>query len=227
MDKNSINIKILKVKMTDIDLLQNISQQTFIEAFSEANIAANMAKYMAEKFSKETLLAELSNQGSEFYFARLDNRVIGYLKINSEKTQTELQHEHALEIERIYVLQEFHGKKVGQLLYEKALDIAKLKNVGFIWLGVWEENLRAISFYQKNGFVAFDKHIFKLGDDEQTDIMMKKKLDQQLIQKHEVNYYRQYKCCTASDQRSLPKQRQRSTRSNIIARNKNRNSRAN
>jgi|GEM_PF-380078 len=213
--------------MTDIDLLQNISQQTFIEAFSEANIAANMAKYMAEKFSKETLLAELSNQGSEFYFARLDNRVIGYLKINSEKTQTELQHEHALEIERIYVLQEFHGKKVGQLLYEKALDIAKLKNVGFIWLGVWEENLRAISFYQKNGFVAFDKHIFKLGDDEQTDIMMKKKLDQQLIQKHEVNYYRQYKCCTASDQRSLPKQRQRSTRSNIIARNKNRNSRAN
>jgi len=160
--------------MTDIDLLQSIAQQTFIEAFSEANTAANMVKYMAEKFSKETLLAELSNQGSEFYFARLDNRVIGYLKINSEQAQTELQHEHALEIERIYVLQEFHGKKVGQLLYEKALDIAKLKNVGFIWLGVWEENLRAISFYQKNGFVAFDKHIFKLGDDEQTDIMMKK-----------------------------------------------------
>jgi len=160
--------------MTDIDLLQNISQQTFIEAFSEANTAANMAKYMAEKFSKETLLAELSNQGSEFYFAQLDNRIIGYLKINSEQAQTELPHEHALEIERIYVLQEFQGKKVGQLLYEKALDIARLKNVGFIWLGVWEENLRAISFYQKNGFVAFDKHIFKLGDDEQTDIMMKK-----------------------------------------------------
>ncbi|PUV26531.1 GNAT family N-acetyltransferase [Sphingobacterium sp. DR205] len=174
MDKNSINIKILKVKMTDIDLLQSISQQTFIEAFSEANTADNMTKYMAEKFSNETLLAELSNQGSEFYFAQLDNRVIGYLKINSEQAQTELQHEHALEIERIYVLQEFHGKKVGQLLYEKALDIARLKNVRFIWLGVWEENLRAISFYQKNGFVAFDKHIFRLGDDEQTDIMMKK-----------------------------------------------------
>lgn len=160
--------------MTDIDLLQSISQQTFIEAFSGANTADNMTKYMAEKFSNETLLAELSNQGSEFYFAQLDNRVIGYLKINSEQAQTELQHEHALEIERIYVLQEFHGKKVGQLLYEKALDIARLKNVRFIWLGVWEENLRAISFYQKNGFVAFDKHIFRLGDDEQTDIMMKK-----------------------------------------------------
>lgn len=160
--------------MTDIDLLQSISQQTFIEAFSEANTAENMTKYMAEKFSNETLLAELSNRGSEFYFAQLGNRVIGYLKINSEQAHTELQDEHALEIERIYVLQEFHGKKVGQLLYEKALDIARLKNVRFIWLGVWEKNHRAISFYQKNGFVAFDKHIFRLGDDEQTDILMKK-----------------------------------------------------
>jgi ribosomal protein S18 acetylase RimI-like enzyme len=174
MDKNSINIKILKVKMTDIDLLKSIAQQTFIETFSEVNTAADMAKYIAEKFSNETLLAELSNQGSEFYFAQLDKRIIGYLKINSEQAQTELQDEHALEIERIYVLQEFHGKKVAQLLYEKALDIARLKNVRFIWLGVWEENHRAISFYQKNGFVAFDKHIFRLGEDEQTDIMMKK-----------------------------------------------------
>ncbi|MFU1855510.1 GNAT family N-acetyltransferase [Sphingobacterium sp. NGMCC 1.201703] len=160
--------------MTDIDLLKSIAQQTFIETFSEVNTAANMAKYIAEKFSNETLLAELSNQGSEFYFAQLGNRIIGYLKINSEQAQTELQDEHALEIERIYVLQEFHGKKVAQLLYEKALDIARLKNVRFIWLGVWEENHRAISFYQKHGFVAFDKHIFRLGDDEQTDILMKK-----------------------------------------------------
>jgi len=129
---------------------------------------------MAKKFSNETLLAELSNRGSEFYFAQLGNRVIGYLKINSEQAQTELQHEHALEIERIYVLQEFQGRKAGQFLYEKALDIARLKTVRFIWLGVWEENHRAISFYQKNGFVAFDKHIFRLGDDEQTDILMKR-----------------------------------------------------
>ena len=46
----------------------------------------------------------------------------------------------------------------------------------YIWLGVWEENPRATRFYQKNGFVAFGKHIFKLGDDEQTDILMKRPL---------------------------------------------------
>jgi len=50
------------------------------------------------------------------------------------------------------------------------------KEIAYIWLGVREENPRAIRFYQKNSFVEFDKHIFTLSDDEQTDIMMKKLL---------------------------------------------------
>ena len=101
---------------------------------------------------------------------------MGYLKLNFGDSQTELKDQKALEIERIYVLKEFHGKKVGQLLFEKALKIAEEKKVDYVWLGVWEENLRAINFYKKNGFEEFDKHIFKLGNDEQTDIMMKLKL---------------------------------------------------
>jgi len=63
---------------------------------------------------------------------------------------------------------------VGQRLYEEAMWLAKELGMRYVWLGVWEENPRAIRFYAKNGFVAFDKHIFRLGDDEQTDILMKK-----------------------------------------------------
>ncbi len=69
------------------------------------------------------------------------------------------------------------GKKVGQMLYEKAIEIARLQRRSYIWLAVWEENARAIKFYKKNGFVEFDQHIFKLGNDEQVDIMMKKAID--------------------------------------------------
>ena len=82
----------------------------------------------------------------------------------------------AYKIERIYVLKEFHGKKVGQILYDTAFEMAKQRCADYLWLGVWEENPRAINFYKKNGFVEFDKHIFKLGNDEQTDIMMKLQL---------------------------------------------------
>ena len=170
------NISIQKVTSNDIEQLQKISRQTFYETFAAGNTAENIAKYLEEDFSIEKLAAELNDKNAELYFVMLNNQVIGYLKLNFGPSQTELKDDKALEIERIYVLQEFHGKKIGQLLYEKAIQIAKQANMDYVWLGVWEENPRAISFYKKNGFVAFDKHLFKLGDDEQTDIMMKLQL---------------------------------------------------
>jgi len=170
------NIIIEKVTLKDIDQLQKVSKLTFLEAYSALNSEENMAKYLEEGFSLEKLAAELNNEHSAFYFALLDKNIIGYLKLNFGESQTEFKDDKALEIERIYVLKEFYGKKVGQVLYEKAMQIAAQMNADYVWLGVWEENLRAISFYRKNGFEEFDKHIFKLGDDEQSDILMKKKL---------------------------------------------------
>ena len=171
------NIQIQKISLTEIDQLQKIGRQTFKETFSESNSEENMKNYLEEGFSKEKLTVELNDKNSEFYFAKLEEEVIGYLKVNFGDSQTELKDSKALEIERIYVSKEFHGKSVGQLLYDKAIEVAKQKGSEYVWLGVWEENPRAISFYKKNGFVEFDKHIFKLGDDEQTDIMMKLKLE--------------------------------------------------
>jgi len=171
------DIIIKKVNVDEIDQLQNIGRQTFYETFSASNTQENMQGYLESGFSADKLLAELSDTNAEFYFAKVANHIIGYLKLNFGASQTELKSENGLEIERIYVLQEFHGKKVGQTLYNKAIEIANSKNAQFVWLGVWEENIRAISFYKKNGFVAFDKHIFKLGEEEQTDIMMRLNLN--------------------------------------------------
>lgn len=151
-------------------------KKTFFETFAEKNTIENMQKYLEEGFTFEKLTSELLSPNSKFYFASFENKVIGYLKLNFGQSQTELKDDKALEIERIYVLNEYHGKKVGQILYDKAIEIAKHKKADYIWLGVWEENPRAINFYKKNGFEEFDKHIFKLGEDEQTDIMMKLKL---------------------------------------------------
>jgi len=171
------DIEVKRITLNEITQLQKIGRQTFQETFSDPNSEENMQKYLDESFSTEKLSAELNNKDSEFYFATLENDVIGYLKVNFGASQTELKDDKALEIERIYVLKEFHGKKVGQLLYDKAIEIARQKNNDYVWLGVWINNIKAISFYKKNGFVEFDKHIFKLGNDEQIDIMMKLKLN--------------------------------------------------
>ena len=168
---------IQKVSLEEIVQLEKISRQTFCETFSSGNTEENMNKYLDEVFSSANLSIELNDKKAEFYFAKLDDKVIGYLKLNFGESQTEIRDDNGLEIERIYVLKEFHGKNVGQLLYNKAIQIAREKNKDYVWLGVWEENPRVINFYKKNGFVAFDKHLFQLGNDLQTDIMMKLKLN--------------------------------------------------
>jgi len=165
--------KIRKIELAEIDQLQKTGRDTFYETFAGYNSEENMKDYLDDKFAFDKVSAELSNPASEFYFAHLDDKILGYLKVNFAGTQTELNDKNSLEIERIYVLKEFQGLKVGQLLYNWALQIAKDAGLDYIWLGVWEENVKALQFYKKNGFVEFDKHIFKLGNEEQTDLLMK------------------------------------------------------
>jgi hypothetical protein len=165
---------IQKVSSKDLETLVSISRDTFRETFAKDNTPENMQQYLDENFNPEKLARELHNEYSEFYFALADDKIIGYLKTNRGPAQTTAQDDSFLEIERIYVLKEYHGKQAGQILFDTALSRARELGMKYIWLGVWEENPRAIAFYSKNGFSAFDKHIFVLGNDRQTDIMMKR-----------------------------------------------------
>ena len=175
-----MQITINSATLQDINILQEIGRTTFLETFAAVNSEQDMKAYLEQSFSIEKLTAELENKDSQIYFVWFADQVIGYLKINLRQAQTEKLDHDALEIERIYVLKEFHGQKVGQLLFQHAIEIAYQMKATYVWLGVWEENHRALAFYQKNGFVTFDKHIFKLGSDEQTDLMMKKILTNEL-----------------------------------------------
>jgi ribosomal protein S18 acetylase RimI-like enzyme len=172
-------IKIIEVSEDSILELQELGVQTFCETFADLNSAENMNKYLEANLNLDKLKAELQDPGSKFYFALVDGQKAGYLKINFGQSQSELKDQDSMEIERIYVLRNHLGKKIGQALFEKAVSYAKDRGYAYIWLGVWEENRRAIEFYRKNGFVEFDKHIFILGDDVQTDIMMRLDLAKQ------------------------------------------------
>ena len=132
-----------------------------------------MRQYLYKAFNEQMISQELKNENSQFYFAYVKNDLAGYIKINTGSAQTEPHKDPALEVERIYVLQPFQGQKVGQQLLGKALQIAKKHKAQYVWLGVWEHNHRAFKFYQKLGFVKFGQHPFMLGQDRQTDHLMK------------------------------------------------------
>lgn len=163
-----------KCTIEDLDILIEMSKATFIDAFEKDNNPNDFKRYIAGAFNKEQITSELLNPNSSFYFMLLDAvGYVGYIKLNRKEAQKEPFDADAIELERIYVLKEFQGKELGRDALEIVIDIATYQKASCLWLGVWEQNTRAISFYENYGFIKFDKHPYLIGEDEQYDWMMK------------------------------------------------------
>ena len=167
------NFVIKECSLEDIEKVKYISEKTFYETFADQNTEEDMNKYLKENFSYDKMTSEISNTYSKFYIVESNDEVVAYMKINFDKAQTEEGYDNTIEVQRIYVLEDFKGKRIGKTLIQKAIEIGKESKVDYLWLGVWEHNIKAIGFYEKLGFKKFDTHIFKLGDDEQVDHLMK------------------------------------------------------
>ncbi|WP_203334462.1 GNAT family N-acetyltransferase [Planococcus beigongshangi] len=172
-----MDIKIKKCLIEDVKELQKISVITFTETFEEHNTQEHIKAYLDKAFSIPQMEKELANPFSRFFFVTADGQVAGYLKVNENDAQTEDMGEDAFEIERIYISRAFQKHGLGKHLMERALELAAGLGKKKLWLGVWEHNDNAISFYQKKGFVKTAEHSFFMGDDEQIDWIMVKELD--------------------------------------------------
>ncbi|KUL06585.1 GNAT family N-acetyltransferase [Bacillus licheniformis] len=168
----TVNIK--RCTLEDLHKLQEIGYETFNETFKHQNSPENMKAYLDKAFNLKQLEKELSNSSSQFFFVYFNNEIAGYLKVNTDEAQSEKMGDESLEIERIYIKNNFQKHGLGKYLFNKAVEIAKELNKKKICLGVWEKNENAIAFYKKMGFVQTGAHSFYMGDEEQTDFIMAK-----------------------------------------------------
>lgn len=168
--------KIIKCNREDLQLLREISIETFNDTFRNQNSAENMKAYLERAFNSKQLEKELTNISSGFYFIYFNDEIAGYLKVNINDAQSEKMGDESLEIERIYIRNKFQRKGFGEYLINTAVEIAEEQNKKNIWLGVWEKNENAICFYKKIGFVQTGAHSFYMGNEEQIDVIMTKTL---------------------------------------------------
>lgn len=170
------NLIIRTADVDDAALIADLSRRTFYETFAAQNTKENMEKFMEEQFSHELLMEQVSEPGNTFLIAFMNDQPAGYARLVESESPAALANENSLEISRIYVLNSAIGTGIGKAMMEECIRVAKQKNKVVIWLGVWEHNSRAISFYTKFGFSKFATHLFLLGDDPQSDWLMKKDL---------------------------------------------------
>lgn len=169
-------IVIRKVMCEEIETLSALATRTFSDTFARHNTPEDMQVYISSAFSIEQLGNELASPNYETYFVLVDEMPTGYIQLNFNSTEKGLEDFSTIEISRLYVLPEFFDHKLGKALMEKAIAIAEERQADYLWLGVWEHNYRAIDFYKKWVFEFFGSHVFRLGSDPQTDLLMKKRL---------------------------------------------------
>ena len=173
--------EIKEVSVDKIKELQQISRQTFLETFGSQNSAKDMKEFLNTAYAEEKLKDEVENTNSNFYFLTVDNKVAGYLKVNEGHAQTEQVVANALEVERIYLKQSFQHQGLGLVLIKGPMKwwivgISREREKDNMWLGVWEKNYQAQTFYEKDGFKRVSQHTFVVGEDPQTDLILVKRL---------------------------------------------------
>lgn len=162
--------------LEDAALIADMSRQTFYESFAAQNTKEDMDKFLNKQFTRDMLINEVGAANNIFLLAYEDAEAVGYVRMRENNIPPGLGTHNAMEIARIYAVQAAIGKGVGKALMQACLNIAAEKKKEVVWLGVWEKNQRAIDFYTKHGFEKFSDHIFLLGNDPQTDWLMKKSL---------------------------------------------------
>ncbi|NER78275.1 MAG: GNAT family N-acetyltransferase [Leptolyngbya sp. SIO1D8] len=160
----------------DIDLLVKLGRQTFSDAFAADNDPADMEQYLATAFSPERIQAELSVSETVFWLvyetANTNVQPIGYAHLRGNASEPSVIQKPAIELSRLYVGKNAIGKGYGSKLMQTCIEYAIWKGFAVIWLGVWEKNYRAQSFYERWGFQRAGTHEFLLGKDKQTDLIL-------------------------------------------------------
>ena len=164
-------ITIRRATLADAVKLSAISIQTFYDTFTGTCTEEDMDLFLKDYFHLKQVQLELSNENDFYYLAEQEGKVVGYLRWMEDYTNfPHMKQWKSLELKRIYVLKEFHGKGVAQQLMDFALQYARNNSYEVVWLGVWEHNLRAQKFYEKYLFVnSGHTHDFPIGSTPQTD----------------------------------------------------------
>ncbi|EPB89421.1 hypothetical protein HMPREF1544_03790 [Mucor circinelloides 1006PhL] len=172
-----------EIQVTQIDAnyaqtLSALGRRLFADTFSSDNTPENIEAYLDESYKPEIQEKELNDPTMYTYMAFDENKLpVGFAQLRqNEKVYDFVGDPEAIELQRIYVDKNCAGKGIGSKLMAACLSKAKELNKKTMWLGVWEFNPNAIKFYTNKGFKKVGSHVFKMGEQEDTDYIMILKL---------------------------------------------------
>lgn len=157
-----IEIKIPTVN--DAELISKMAIQTFYESHGTSASEKDIKEYEQTRLTLELFKDELQDAKNIFRVLYFNNEPIAFSKIICNSANPKIKEQDVCKLEKIYVLKEHYDKKVGKILFDHNIEIAKQQKQKGIWLYVWTENKRALRFYEKQGFKIIADTFFKISE---------------------------------------------------------------
>lgn len=167
---------IRKAHPGDAKRLAEVAEATFRATFGDTNTPEHMDRHCKDSYAERIQAAEISNPGMVTLVSEEAGEMLGYAQMRWGNCPGCVAAHSPGEIQRLYVVDGWHGRGVAQELMRACIDEMGRHGADAVWLGVWEHNPRAIAFYRKSGFVEVGSHTFPLGGDPQRDIVMVRSL---------------------------------------------------
>jgi diamine N-acetyltransferase len=169
-------IKIRKATIEEVPAVRELAIEVYTDTFAEHNTRENLEAFFKDAYTLEKFEKEFHEPNTVLYVGLDDLKIVGFLRLRQSHEVNNFLGNNHIELQRLYIHRDYHGSTVAKMFMEEALNYAKAKKHEWMWLGVWEKNFRAQKFYAKWGFERFSEHVFQMGDDPQTDWLMKRKL---------------------------------------------------
>lgn len=157
-------IHIRKATSKDHNIIAKIGAETFLETYLVNTPKTDVEAFIHKAFDKNTLAEELRNPNIHFHLLYYENNLAGYSKILLNMSNENINAQQLTKLDRLYLRKEFHGKDLGNQLFQHIVNFSKTHQQQGMWLYVWIENKRAINFYTKNNFKNVGSYNFILSE---------------------------------------------------------------
>jgi ribosomal protein S18 acetylase RimI-like enzyme len=148
----------------DADALALLGSATFLATFAFDHPGQPLVAHLRTEHSPEYYANALAQPGVDIVIGETPlGAPVGYAMI-TPPSHPDLQQDGDIELKRIYLLGPWQGGGNGRQLLEQAFAIAAERGAKRMLLAVYENNEKAVAFYERAGFAAIGNTVFMVWD---------------------------------------------------------------
>ncbi|MBC7557578.1 MAG: GNAT family N-acetyltransferase [Chryseobacterium sp.] len=153
-------ISIFKANVNDYKSIVDIGNVSVPEAHEGSCAPEDLNEYIQNNYNESAIKKELGDENNIYYILNYNGKAVGFSKIILNAKHPNIESENIVKLDKIYLLKEFQGLKLGFELLNYNINFAKNNKQNAIWLYTWIGNLNAINFYEKTGFKIIGENEF-------------------------------------------------------------------